>query len=143
MSFSNMDLDSSPSDSEGLELLVQFCFGDGEADRPRRLAREAVGPSPKMKAKLPRVWWSPRAPISSWVSDLPDSGGSETNLKFDFCENSMAEATATSPRPSVLAARAPLRAISAGGGLGAPLAKSYLNSHLSDSDRRGLQVRFS
>ena len=36
-----------------------------------------------------------KCPILSWVSDLPDSGGSETNFEFDFYENLATEAIAT------------------------------------------------
>ena len=31
-------------------------------------------------------------PILSWVTDLPDSGGSETNFEFDFDKNLVTDA---------------------------------------------------
>ena len=33
-------------------------------------------------------------PILSWVTDLPDSGGSETNFEFDFDKNLVTDARA-------------------------------------------------
>ena len=43
------------------------------------------------QAKPPRLAHL-KCPILSWVSDLPDSGGSETNFEFDFYENFATEA---------------------------------------------------
>ena len=37
-----------------------------------------------------------KSPILSWVSDLPESEGIETNFEFDFYENLMTEAIVTS-----------------------------------------------
>ena len=37
-----------------------------------------------------------KSQILSWVSDLPDSEGMETNFEFDFYDNLMTEAIVTS-----------------------------------------------
>ena len=51
--------------------------------------------------------------ILSCVSDLPDSGGSETNFEFDFYENLATEAIATVAHLSRAVAKFEIRAVEA------------------------------
>ena len=52
-------------------------------------------------------------PILSWVTDLPDSGGSETNFEFDFYENLATEAIATLAHLSRAVAKLETQAVEA------------------------------
>ena len=64
------------------------------------------------QAKPPRLAHL-KCPILSWVSDLPDSGGSETNFEFDFYENLATEAIATVAHLSRAVAKFEIRAVEA------------------------------
>ena len=54
------------------------------------------------QAKPPR-WAHLKCPTLSWVSDLPDSGESETNFEFDFYENLVTEAIRVSAMKCTIA----------------------------------------